>query len=336
MTRVGGSVVPAALVVVAVAGCEGPQRVLDARGPGAQQIATLWWIMLALAVFAAAAMSALLLFAIFRARRRAAGRAQPEVDGRTLVWAGGVLVPAAMLFTSLIYSYRLSGDVYPPRAAGGEPLTVELIGHRFWWEVRYPAYGVTTANEFRIPVGVPVRFRVTSNDVIHSFWIPQLQGKIDMIPGRTHEWWVRADSAGVFRGQCAEYCGVGHALMALWVTATPEDAFATWITSRAEPSGAEQDEAAQRGLEVFAAARCGHCHAAPGAPVTPELEGVAPTLADLAERRTIAAGTLRNTRENLMAWITDPEAVKPGTRMPPTRLSTEDLEALVSYLGTPP
>jgi cytochrome c oxidase subunit 2 len=335
MTRTGGPALTGAALALLIAGCAGPQRVLDARGPGAAQIATLWWILLALAVVTCVAVTALLLVAISNARRRAAGHDRPETSGRTLVWAGGVVVPGVMLLTSLIYSYRLSDAVYPPRSVAGDPLTIEVIGHRYWWEVRYPAHGVTTANEFLIPVGLPVRLRVTSNDVIHSFWIPQLQGKIDMIPGRTHEWWVSADSAGVFRGQCAEYCGMGHALMALWVTAAPSQAFEAWIAARRGGAVAASPAPDSRGREIFAAAGCGHCHAGPDAPLPSELEGTAPTLADLAGRRTIAAGTLANTRENLIAWIADPQSIKPGARMPPTRLAGDDLEALVAYLLTP-
>jgi len=323
----------AALVAAA---CEGDQRILDARGPAAQQIATLWWLMLAFAVLTSVLFSLALLVAVMRSRRRAAGAEVPEVSGRVLVWAGGVAFPAVLLFVTLIYSYLLSRDVYPPRAFEGEPLTIEVVGHMFWWEVRYPELGVVTANEFHIPAGQHVRFRVSAADVIHSFWIPQLQGKIDMIPGRTHEWWVHADSTGVFRGQCAEYCGIGHALMALWVTAAAPADFDGWLEARRTPAPLVLGPLAERGRAVFTRSGCAHCHIAPGQTGPAELATVAPTLSDFAERRTIAAGTLTNTPDNLAAWIAEPHRVKLGSRMPPTSLPAEDLQALIAYLHARP
>lgn len=314
-----------------IVACAGPQRVLDARGPAAEQIASLWWLFLAAATFTTVAISGLLLYAIRLARRRDRGLPAREIAGDRLVWIGGAVVPALMLFTVLVASNRLSTELEPSLPPGAEPLTIELTGHQFWWEVRYPQHDVVTANEFHIPYGTPVRLRIRASDVIHSLWVPQLTGKIDMIPGRTHTWWLHADSAGSFRGQCAEYCGMSHALMAFHVTAVSPDRFDAWIARRTrEPAIGEPSP--DQGRAVFVRAGCGHCHATADAPLPPELGSPGPDLSDFGTRTTIAAGTMENSPGNLAAWIADPRGIKPGVEMPPTRLTPAAMEALLTYL----
>jgi cytochrome c oxidase subunit II len=322
------------LAVTALAGCAGPQRMLDTRGPAAEQIAALWWLVLGLAVITSIVIPALLLLAVSRGRRRAAGADVGEVDGRRLVWIGGAIVPALLLLTTLVASYRLSREIYPPRPAPADALTIDVIAHMFWWQVRYADHDIVTANEFVIPVGRPVRLRLTSGDVIHSFWVPQLHGKMDHIPGRTNELWLRADTAGEFRGQCAEYCGMAHALMALWLRAVEPHEFDAWLERRVQPRPPPTDALAVEGRRVFEAAGCGQCHATPGAPLPPRLAGAGPDLADFGARRSIAAGRLPNTPANLAAWIADPQRLKPGNRMPGTAMPDEQMHALVAYLYT--
>jgi cytochrome c oxidase subunit 2 len=189
---------------------------------------------------------------------------------------------------------------------------------------------VTTANELHIPAGQRVRLRLTSRDVIHSFWVPALQGKMDMIPGRTTETWLRAERPGLHRGQCAEYCGHQHARMALWVVVDSPDGFAAWLAQERRPAAEPLDAEAQRGRAVFQAQACAGCHAIRGATV-----GVGgPDLTHVANRRTLAAGTLDNVPGNLAGWIADPQAHKPGNLMPRVPLRAPDLHALVAYLGT--
>jgi cytochrome c oxidase subunit II len=331
---------PARLCATALlAACTGPQHMLDTRGPAAEQIAGLWWLILSFAVATSIIIPALLLVAVSRARRRGRGHDIREIDGRRLVWIGGVTIPAILLGISLVASYRLSNTVYQGRPVPADALTIEVVGHQFWWEVRYPEYGVVTANEFLIPVGRPIRLRLASADVIHSFWVPQLHGKLDMIPGRTNDMWVRADSAGEFRGQCAEYCGMSHALMALWITAVEPTEFAAWL-QRAAARAAERATAAaveplaEHGRRVFADAGCGHCHGTPDAPLPPRLAAAGPDLGEFGARRTIGAGRMANTAENLAAWITDPQALKPGNNMPGTTMPPDEMRALVTYLYT--
>jgi len=319
-------------VLVFAAGCDGPQNMLAARGPQAASIAELWWVMLGLATIVSLLVIGMLLVAVRRGRARHRDESVAEVNETLMVWVGGVIGPAIILFGVLVKSLQVAPAIYPSPGEPPPAITVEVTGKQFWWEVRYPESGIVTANEITIPVGQPVRFLVSSPDVIHSFWIPQLQGKIDMIPGRVTEIRMQADEVGAFRGQCAEFCGMGHALMAFWVIALPPGEFAAWLARRQLPRPEPAEAEVGRGREVFFASGCGHCHATRGAPLPPALGGVGPDLSDLATRRTLAAGTLPNTRGALGDWISNPQRIKPGSLMPPTQLPSHELEALLTYL----
>jgi cytochrome c oxidase subunit 2 len=218
----------------------------------------------------------------------------------------------------------------PPSA---KPLTIEITGRQWWWSVAYadtsPHGRFTTANEVHVPVGEPVLFLLTAQDVIHSFWVPNLAGKKDMIPGYTESFWFQADTAGVYRGQCAEFCGTQHAKMALWIIAEPRERYNAWVAQQREPAKSPTDSIASRGRDVFMVTMCAMCHAIEG---TEAGSHVGPDLTHVGSRRTIAAGTLPNTREALSAWIMDAQAFKPGARMPANALHLDDLNALVTYL----
>jgi cytochrome c oxidase subunit II len=290
-------------------------------------------VLLGVAVVVSVGVTLLLLWATHRSRQRSRGAAVGQVNGRALVWiAGGIVTPAVVLALT-VHSYRVGASVYTPLDPAGDVLTVEVVGHQFWWEVRYPAYGVSSANELHIPAGRSVRVLLRAEDVIHSFWVPQLQGKLDMIPGHTTELWIEADEPGLFRGQCAEYCGMSHALMALWVIAHPQSEFEAWIARRSTPTAEPADPLVQRGRDVFFDAECHLCHATRAWP-TPSAEGgtPGPDLTHVASRRSLAAGTLPNNRGSLAGWIADPQRLKPGVRMPPTHLPPEELRALLAYL----
>jgi cytochrome c oxidase subunit 2 len=192
-----------------------------------------------------------------------------------------------------------------------------------------PQQNVTTANEIHVPVGRPVVFEVTSRDVIHSFWAPNLNGKKDLIPGYQRSLWFKADTPGVYRGQCAEFCGHQHAKMAFFIVAEPPAQFAAWLDAQRKPAPQPTDSVAHRGLQVFLASPCVMCHAIQG---TSAGATFGPNLTHLASRRTIAAGTLPNTRGNLAGWIVDPQRIKPGANMPPNGLHPQDLQALLTYL----
>jgi cytochrome c oxidase subunit 2 len=215
------------------------------------------------------------------------------------------------------------------------PLTIEVVAHQWWWELQYkdstPGGLFTTANELHVPVGQPVLLVLTSRDVIHSFWVPNLAGKKDLVPGRTQSWWFQADTPGVYRGQCAEFCGHQHAKMALLVVAEPLTDYQAWVRRSQQPAVTPSDPVAARGQQVFMNGTCVMCHAIQG---TPARSRNGPDLTHLASRRTLAAATLENTRGALAGWIVDPQRVKPGTQMPPSQLSSQDLDALLTYLQT--
>jgi cytochrome c oxidase subunit 2 len=248
-----------------------------------------------------------------------------------------VIVASAV--TTIILFVFLILDLSVGRAIttnpGPEALQVRVTGHQWWWEIQYrdslPQNWANAANEIHIPVGRPVVFELRSTDVIHSFWPPSLTGKRDLIPGNENSIWFQADSAGVYRGQCAEFCGHQHAKMGFLVIAEPPDSFSAWLVRQRDTAMTPTDSVSLRGQEVFLGSSCVMCHAIAG---TPAGSRVGPDLTHLASRRTIAAGTLANTRGNLAAWIVDPQAIKPGVRMPANKLDPDDLQALVTYLET--
>jgi cytochrome c oxidase subunit 2 len=317
-----------ALAGLAVSGCADAPSALDPRGPAAGAIAVVWWVMLALATVVFLITTAFLLVAAFRPAPIRGPRALVGADERFItVW--GIVVPAVILTGVLGMTIWSGAETYWPEE---EPQrTVEVVGHQFWWEVRYPdADGtVVTANEIHVPTGEPVRLVLETDDVIHSFWVPQLHGKMDLMPGQSNEFWLEADEPGEYRGICAEYCGIQHAQMHFIVVALERGEFDAWLAEQEDgpPDAAAAGVAA--GAEVFVEANCIGCHAVRG---LAEPGDVGPDLTTFASRRTIGAGMLDNTRENLRAWILDPHAQKPGVRMPATPLPDEDLEALLDYL----
>ena len=214
-------------------------------------------------------------------------------------------------------------------------LPIRVIGHQWWWEVVYPDTipqdQIETANEIHIPVGEPVVIAFESQDVIHSFWVPNLNGKRDLIPGYKTSLWLQADRAGVYRGQCAEFCGHEHAKMALVVVAQPPAEFEAWRAKQRQSQLPPTDSVAKRGEQVFLARDCVMCHAIAG---TPAGGRTGPDLTHVASRATLAAGTLPNTRGNLGGWIVDPQRIKPGVLMPPNQIAPQDLQALLTYLET--
>jgi cytochrome c oxidase subunit 2 len=307
-------------------GCARAPSTLDPRGPGASSIATLWWVMLAMGTVVFVVVTAYMLLAAWRPAPQRGPRALTGADDRFVaVW--GIAIPAVILLVVLGLTVATGADTYRPPT---EPdLTIEVIGHQFWWEVRYPDATVITANEIHIPAGEPVRFVLEARDVIHSFWVPQLHGKMDQMPGRINEFWLQADEPGEYRGICAEFCGIQHAQMHFLLVASETDDFAAWLAAQAS----EPADAASRGVaageEVFVRANCVSCHAVRG---LREPTDLGPDLTHFASRRTLAAGMQENTRDNLRAWILNPHQTKPGVRMPATPLPDDELEALLDYL----
>jgi cytochrome c oxidase subunit 2 len=300
-------------------------QVLRPAGPGAQAASTIWWVMLALAAGVCLLVFALLLLAVLRPISARRGGA-PLGDGPFVI-LGGVVLPLLVLVPLLFWSLALTAGLVRPAE---DAMTIEVIGHQWWWEVRYPDRGVTDANEIHIPAGRPVRLLLTSEDVIHSFWAPGLQGKMDLIPGRVNRLWIEADEPGIHAAKCAEFCGAQHANMRLLVVSEPEDRFREWLAARQEaPPSVPSDPLVREGQQVFLGSACVYCHTIEG---TNASGRVGPDLTHVAGRMTLGAGTLANNRGNLGGWIVNSQAHKPGNRMPPMYLKSEDLQALLAYL----
>ncbi|QYF94642.1 cytochrome c oxidase subunit II [Massilia sp. PAMC28688] len=242
--------------------------------------------------------------------------------------------PSVALTALLVYGVYTMGSL---RADPEPDLTIDVTASQWWWQAQYqrdvPAASFTTANEIRIPAGRKVRLRLHAKDVIHSFWVPNLAGKMDVIPGRVNSLVIEADRAGVFRGQCAEFCGAQHARMAFFVIAQPQAQFDAWMAQQRAPAVAPASEIGRRGLDILRSNRCLQCHAVRGISDIPGDPRHGPDLTHIASRTHLAGGTLKNNRDNLKRFIADSQGVKPGNHMPSfPQLSDEELEALASYL----
>jgi cytochrome c oxidase subunit 2 len=315
-----------------LSGCQGMQSALDPAGPQAARISELWWVMLAVCAAVFVLVLGVLLYAVFRPRRSDGEVADPHARRRmTMTVGGAVAVTAVILFVLLTASVFAGRGLSSLSTAGA--LTIEVTGHQWWWEIRYtdplPSRHVITANEIHIPVGRPVVLKLASQDVIHSFWVPNLHGKRDLIPGHLTTLSLQADRPGVYRGQCAEFCGYQHALMAFMIVAEPADAFSAWLDQQRRPAAQPVDDMQRRGQEVFLSSPCMMCHTIRG---TPAGGKVAPDLTHLASRRMLAAGTLPNTPGALAGWIIDPQNLKPGNKMPAHHFDPAELQALLAYL----
>ena len=338
MSRRAVFAAPASLpLLILLAACSGQQNVLDPAGPQAHRVSGLWSFMLPVALAVYALVIAALAYAVARSRRR---RATADTEDAGAERKMTLAVGAATGVTVLILLIFLLTDFAVGRALFGvadreRALVIDVTGHQWWWDVSYgdPTHSrrVRTANEIHIPTGRPVLVKLSSVDVIHSFWVPNLSGKKDMVPGHRNAVWFQADTPGVYRGQCAEFCGHQHANMAFLVVAQPPEEFAAWYERQLREAPPPTDSITRRGQEVFLSAPCVMCHQIQG---TSANGHVGPNLTHLASRRTIAAGTLPNTRGNLAGWILDPQRIKPGSHMPPTELGAQDLDALLAYLET--
>jgi cytochrome c oxidase subunit 2 len=297
------------------------------EGPAAETIADLGWLMLALGGAVFLLFVVLLALALFRRRRPEADVPDDAGTERRWLLGGGVVMPLAVLavvFVGTIAAMRSVRNTAPDNA-----LVVEVVGHQWWWEVRYPDAGVTTANELRIPVGRPVAVRLTSADVIHSFWVPALAGKMDLLPDGTNTLVLEADEPGEHFSQCAEFCGLQHTKMALTVVAEPAERFGSWLGERRAAAAEPSSEVGRRGRQVFLAAGCPSCHTVRG---TSAQGAKGPDLTHVASRPTLGAGAVTNTRANLSQWVRNPHDMKPGVNMPAPELSADELDALVAYL----
>ena len=333
--------VVAVLAFSVLLGCAGHQQsALDPAGTQSDQINTLWWSFFWILGLVFIIVMVILLLTLSRRQPKMdqgveAGNHQPpeatESRFRKTVTAA-TIITIVVLFALIVASVG-TGKSIADLGSRKNPLTIQVTANQWWWQFQYTsdtaAQTLVTANEIHIPIGRPVQIVGTSLDVIHSFWVPNLHGKRDLIPSRTTQEWIEADRPGAYRGQCAEFCGLQHAHMAFWVIAEPERKFEAWKRAQLAPASEPATPDTQRGQQVFLNNACVYCHQIRG---TTSSGQNAPDLTHFASRRGIAANTLPNTKGNLAGWILDPQSVKPGNHMAAIALNSADLQPLVDYL----
>ena len=277
----------------------------------------------------------ILAYTIIRFRRRASddGSEPPQIYGSNQIELAWTVIPILIVFVLVLVTARTIADVQN-HPAPPDSLKVTVVGHQWWWEIRYPELGFVTANEVHVPVSYPDKRKLTylrleSADVAHSFWVPQLAGKTDVIPNRVNMMWIEPKEVGTYLGNCAEYCGTQHARMLLRVIAHEPDDFARWVAAQ-QQSGAEEAQM-KAGGELFFATSCVNCHTISG---TAAKGKFGPDLTHLMSRATLASGATPNNPEKLRAWVRDPQTIKNGALMPNMQLSDEELDQLVAYLLT--
>ncbi len=315
------------LVVAACAGGQHPQSIFAPRSDFSRELDGLfkdifWWAVVVFLV-----VETLLLIAIARFRARPGAPEPKPVHGHTMLEIGWTLAPALILVFIAVPTMRTVFNTAGHAPEGA--LRVEVIGHQWWWEYRYPTLSISAYNELHIPARTPIQIEMTSADVIHSFWVPALGGKRDLIQGRTNRIAFKTDSIGEYWGQCAEFCGASHANMRLRVFVQTDSAFQRWVDQqRALPAAPTKGSPAEAGQQVFKRSACIGCHT---------IEGVAqgkvgPDLGHVGSRTTIAGALFPNTTETLHRWIMNAPSLKPGALMPPQNLSPQDLDAIIAYL----
>ena len=325
----------------AIAGCtpDHPQSTFDADGPVAQRQLTLFLIVFWVALFIAITVGGGLLYTVIRYRRRPGQGMPAQVHGNTKLEIGWTVIPAILLAAiavpTVITQFYISS---PP---SGERLEIDVVAHQWWWEVEYPDSGVVTANELHVPVDMVVNVDLTSADVIHSFWVPKLAGKMDVIPGNETSLWFKADEVGEYYGQCAEFCLGSHVWMKFRVIVdTPED-FEAWKESQLATAAAPSTQAETEGAALFLSKACVMCHSTAPGVGSAGFPYPAPNLAHLGSRTTLAAGTLDMTTDSLREWLADPNEVKPDNIMsrvapaytvPALALTEGEIDALAAYL----
>lgn len=322
-----------AVLVGALTACGGPfpQSSLDPVSDFAADIDRLftsifWWAVLVFVV-----VEGLLVYVLIRFRERDPEERPEPVLGNLLLEVGWTLAPAVILVIIAVPTIRTIFEVDRPPPEEANALQVEVVAHQWWWEFRYPELGVETANELHVPVGRTVELSLHSADVIHSFWVPRAGGKRDVLPTDTTGLWFTVDSAGVYPGQCAEFCGTSHALMKMLLVAQDSAKFRSWVERTRRPASDPEGELAVAGKKAFMNSVCISCHTVRG---TQAGGIVGPDLTHVGSRRTIAAGIMKNTPENMARWLRHPQQVKPGNLMKIPDLDDETVRRLVAYLQT--
>lgn len=317
-------------VGLSLAGCAGSPSFMAPNSSVSSHEANLFRILLYLSAAVFVLVEGVLIFNILSYRQRDGDTTPPkQIYGNNsleIIWTALPLVLVAVLF---VLTVRTVNAVSPPEASS-QDINVHVVGHRWWWEFDYPDLGIITANELHVPVGSTVQIKLDSVDVIHSFWVPQLSGKVDVIPGQTNVAWFRADENGTFYGQCAEFCGLNHANMRIRVVVESQDDFDAWVANQQQPPPEPQSDLAQKGHDMITNGICSNCHAlGDSSPENP----VGPNLTHLFSRSVFAGATYDLTEANIRRWLTENDEMKPGNDMS-VNLTQDDVDALMAYLTT--
>jgi cytochrome c oxidase subunit 2 len=324
------------LAALVTTGCHGARSILAPVTGEAERIARTWWLFLVVCVVVYLVVLAVVVAAVARHWSAARPTTGPREHGPETERGTQRLIAVATVSTAAILLGLLGGDLWLQRGLAprsGDVVAIKLIGHQWWWSAEYqnpdPSQVFETANEIHVPTGRPVRLLLSAEDVIHSFWVPRLHGKRDLVPGHPGEITFQVDQAGRYPGMCAEFCGYQHAHMGISIVAEEPEKFEAWAKAQRNEAAPPTTDTQRRGRELLERTTCAMCHTVHG---TEARSRVGPALTHFASRETLGAGVAPNNRERLAAWITDPQAMKPGVRMPASPLSVADREALLDYL----
>src|SRR5262245_42635060 len=321
--------------IESVFGSDGVTSIFRPLAQPAQEIKETSVLVLAVCAVIFAVVAGLLVYAIVRFRHRAGDEASepPQVYGSNQIELAWTVMPVLIVFVLILVTSRTIADIQNRKPPPGA-VQATVVGHQWWWEIRYPELGIMTANELHVPASTgntrqPTFLKLLSADVAHSFWVPQLAGKTDLIPNRENRMWIEPLQPGTYVGNCAEYCGMQHAHMLLRVVVHPAEDFEKWATAQRQPP--VDDPQARAGRDIFFATSCINCHTIKG---TKAMGTCGPDLTHLMSRETLGAGTVPNTAEKLRAWVRDPQTIKEGCNMPDMQLTDTELNQIVAYLLT--
>lgn len=314
------------LPILVLTACQESPSLMTPASPGARTISDLGWQLFAIAAVVFVAVEAMLIYIILRFRNKGETGEPRQVYGHHRLEIAWTAAPGIVLIGVLWTTFQTMALLLP---APADALVVRVTGHQWWWQVEYPDLGIVTANEYHVPVGTNVRVDLVSGDVIHSYWAAELGPKMDVLPEHQNTTWFNAEKPDAYRGFCAEFCGVQHANMGFFIVAEEQADFDAWVQAQQQPAAQAADAAAQQGAEAFNASGCGGCHTVAGTAA----QGTAgPNLTHVGGRRMIAANVLDNTPENMARWLANPQAVKPGNKMPVLPLGPDRVSQIAAYL----
>ncbi|HEY0517879.1 MAG TPA: cytochrome c oxidase subunit II [Ilumatobacteraceae bacterium] len=322
--HVGGS----SIVVLSLAACSGPHSMLSPHSPEGRSIAATWWLMFAMAVVVYIVVTALVVIAISRRPANVPDERRHRFENRFIV-VGGLALPVMILAITAIATVQVANELSPASASAEAPVQITVEGELWWWRIEYPNEHVVTANEIHVPIGQKVDIKLVSDNVIHSLWIPELNGKQDLVPGQVNHLRFTADKVGRFDGRCAEFCGIQHARMEFIVFVDSADDYRSWIADNQASAAQPTDGSGQTGQQLFETSSCAGCHTIVG---TSAQGSAGPDLTHVASRKTLAAGTIDNTPERMAAWLDHTQSLKHGALMPEVDLTKQQIDALVAYL----